>query len=201
MTPDQNPSVHILLVEGTDDKHVVRHLRERFAPTLLFDIHEAEGIGGLLEDIDPMFRVSGRETLGVIVDANARPGQRWKDLTDQFRPLDVHLPPAPVSSGAIIPGVPRVGVWVMPNNRERGALEDFVATMIPDDDPVWPLARDYICRVPADRLEVARSKAEIRAWLATREASVMGAAISWGGVLQESASTTAFISWLRELFD
>ena len=44
--------------------------------------------------------------------------------------------------------LPRVGVWLMPDNESAGELEDFVARMIPGDDPVWPLSESYIEGIP-----------------------------------------------------
>ena len=77
--------------------------------------------------------------------------------------------------------MPRVGIWLMPDNQSLGELEDFVAQMIPDNDPVWPLSQDYISRIPEEHREFAENKtstAEVYAWLATREdPRQMGAAI------------------------
>lgn len=60
----------------------------------------------------------------------------------------------------------------MPDNREPGELEDFTQRLIPDHDPVWPLARDYVAGIPESNRKFRPgkvSRAEVHAWLATRE--------------------------------
>ena len=97
-----------------------------------------------------------------------------------------------------------MGVWLMPDNATSGSLEDFVARMIPDEDAVWPLAQDYVARIPeADRefSERHARRAEVHAWLATREEPrLMGRAIGTIDLDLEAAICEAFIGWLRSLF-
>jgi len=97
-------------------------------------------------------------------------------------------------------GRPNIGIWLMPDNSTAGALEDFVAKMIPDGDPVWPLAKDYIGKVPETALFTNPSKAEIRAWLATRERPLMGASIRAGALDTDGPLCQAFAAWLTRLF-
>ena len=58
------------------------------------------------------------------------------------------LPDQPEPSGTIIEGRLRIGIWLMPDNRSTGELEDFVGSMIPSGDPVWPLSEAYIDGIP-----------------------------------------------------
>ncbi len=58
------------------------------------------------------------------------------------------MPKGPASAGTIVQGVPRIGIWLMPNNKTAGELEDFVAALIPGDDPVWPRSQAYIDEIP-----------------------------------------------------
>lgn len=52
----------------------------------------------------------------------------------------------------------------MPDNRSPGELEDFVQTMIPGDDPVWPRSKQYIDDIP-DTLRKFKPKKKSRAEL------------------------------------
>ena len=45
----------------------------------------------------------------------------------------------------------------MPDNQSPGELEDFVATLIPDDDPIWPLAKEYIHAIPTEHKKFSES--------------------------------------------
>ena len=206
---DSHPRV--LLVEGPDDKHVVIHLSERSGLTQNFVIVEKEGINSLLDSIEVEVDIPGRTILGIVLDANDNPNARWQALTDRLNRLrqEDHfelpeLPEQPNPSGTIIEGKLRIGVWLMPDNRSTGELEDFVGSMIPSGDPVWPLAEAYIEGIPPAERKFAPGKiqrAKVHAWLATREEPRrMGLAIKARDLVTEAANTAAFVDWLRTLF-
>ena len=100
--------------------------------------------------------------------------------------------------------MPRVGVWLMPDNQSPGELEDFVAQMIPDGDPVWPLSQDYIDGIPVSDRKFAHGKtlrAKIHAWLAAREdPRQMGLAIRARDLDIGGDLCTRFTAWLDMLF-
>ena len=206
---DSHPRV--LLVEGPDDKHVVIHLSERSGLTQNFVIVEKEGINSLLDSIEVEVDIPGRTVLGIVLDANDNPNARWQALTGRLNRLrqEDHfdlpeLPSRPEPSGTIIEGRLRVGVWLMPDNRSTGELEDFVGSMIPSGDPVWPLSEAYIEGIPPAERKFAPGKiqrAKVHAWLATREEPRrMGLAIKARDLVTDAANTAAFVNWLRTLF-
>ena len=71
----------VLLVEGQDDKHVVRHLCNRSQPMPAFDIRDKGGIDNLLASIGPEVKAPGRMAVGILPDANDDPEARWNALT------------------------------------------------------------------------------------------------------------------------
>ena len=198
----------ILLVEGQDDKHVIRHLRRQRGSAAEFDIAEKGGVDNLLNAIGLEIKVPDRKALGIVADANDDPVARWSAISDRLRLSGVAPPQHPSPDGAIMDaimdGPPRVGVWLMPDNRSPGELEDFVLKMISRDDPVWPLAREYIGDIPREARkfpENKRSRAEVYAWLATREApGLMGAAIGRGDLETDGTLCAAFLKWIERLF-
>ena len=194
----------VLLVEGLDDKHVVRHLSDCQEEMPNICIFDKDGIEGLLEDIGLELRVPGRRALGIVVDANEDVNARWSSVANRLREEDIEVPDYPGAEGTIINGSPRVGIWLMPDNSSSGELEDFVAEMVPDDDPIWPRARRYIDCIPeADRkfTEKKIQRARIHAWLAAREdPRRMGAAIGAHDLRVDGALSTTFAEWLRQLF-
>lgn len=195
----------LLLVEGPDDKHVVGHLHRRLAPDLAFRCTDTGGSDPLLKAISPAMRPEERVALGIVMDANDDLAARWQAIRDRLRGENVQLPPQPQHGGTIIEGDPRVGVWLMPDNSARGELEDFVAKLIPDDDPVWPLAEQYIDGIPDEHRRFTSKKelrAKIHAWLATRERPrKMGLAIGAEDLDAGQPTATQFTDWLRTLFD
>lgn len=197
----------MLLVEGRDDKHVVRHICERNKPMPDFDIKEKDGVAKVLSAISTEVKVSGREAVGIIIDANDDLAGRWQAVAYRVREVGVVLPASPCPNGTIvreIPTFPRLslGVWLMPDNVLSGELEHFIADMIPREDTVWPLAREYIGKIAEPPFKPKKQRrAEVHAWLAARkEPRQMGLAIGARDLEVETAVCKRFVAWLRSLF-
>ncbi len=199
----------LLLVEGPDDKHVVLHLCRRNDLNLTFDVSDRGGVDEVLVAIRAEIKASGRTTLGILVDANDDREARWRAVTDRLRNEGVQVPTTIPAEGVIIEQMPqerlpRVGVWLMPDNASAGELEDFVAAMIPEGDPVWPRSKGYVADIPeGDRkfTEGKTRRAEVHAWLAVREAPRrMGAAIGTQDLAVDVPVCRTFVDWLRRLF-
>lgn len=200
---------HVLIVEGKDDEHVVHHIADRIDAVVEFGILSKDGIDPLLAAIERDIKVSGRDTVGIVADANDDLNARWQAVTDRIRRagLGIDPPTHPDPAGTIIREAarrPRVGIWLMPDNRSSGELEDFVAKMIPSDDTVWPLAQKYIDGIPRSDREFAEGKiqrARVHAWLAAREdPRQMGTAIHAGDLNVDVPPCQAFVAWLLQLF-
>lgn len=202
----------LLLVEGQDDKHVVRHVMEACDLNIDIDVREADGAPNLLAAIPDELAAPERQVLGIAMDANGDPQARWEEIADELRKSSQFQdaggdPPAEAEpAGTILEGssrCPRIGVWLMPDNVNPGELEDFIRRMIPDDDPVRPKADAYIDDLPEPRKFAPHKidKAKVHAWLATRkEPGRMGAAIGAGDLDVGAESCQAFVKWLEELF-
>ena len=180
----------ILLVEGEDDEHVVEHLCRVCRIDRYFTIENEKGYSKLLQGLPVYLKSSGLLALGVLADANDDPEARWQQLVEASAEGGVRLPEEPDSSGTLVEGTPRVGVWLMPDNCSAGELEDFARQLIPPEDRVWPLAERYIAGIPeADRRfrPGKISKANLYAWLASRRhPQRMGAAIGAGDLDAEA---------------
>ena len=198
------PPKKILLVEGVDDKHVVRHVRGRHQNVPSFDIRDLDGFPQLKDAIGPQVKVSGREAIGILADANLDPNGRWQAISEQLKRVDVNPPRHMVPGGAIVEQEPRVGIWLMPDNAAQGELEDFIEKLIPTGDPIWPRAQRFIDEIPAIDRKFATNKilrAQVHAWLATlAEPRKMGAAIGIGELDATAPLAEEFIDWLRRLF-
>lgn len=196
----------VLLVEGPDDKHVVRHLCRRHQSIPDFDILDRGGLEPLLETVGAELNVLGRQAIGILVDANDDLAARWKSVTDRLLNEGVTAPRQPTPKGTVIDTIekPRVGIWLMPDNTSTGELEDFVMQMIPEGDPVWPRAKRYIEEIPqAYRRfpEVKTRRAELYAWLAAREnPRQMGSAIGSHDLKVDGHLCKNFLDWLKALF-
>ncbi len=193
----------LLLVEGSDDVQVVRQLVAGNIPDLRFEIWQRQGIENLLRAIPLQYLRQGTTSLGIVVDADDNLRFRWNDVAASLSLVRVELPSEPEPSGTIIEETPRVGVWVMPDNHTSGQIEDFIYKMIPDSDPIWPLADSFIEEIPPDHRKFRPTKvlrAKVGAWLATRERPrPIWIGIEQGDLELEDNSRT-FLDWLRRLF-
>ena len=194
----------VLLVEGQDDKHVVLQLCDRHQSPPAFSILDKGSIDQLLSSIGPEIKVSGRQAVAILADANDNVTTRWDAVRGQLSKAGIRSPTSPDSAGTIIDGTPRVGIWLMPDNRSSGELEDFVVKMIPVGDQVWPLSRRYIEGIPeAERKfsEKKKRRAQLYAWLAAREdPRLMGLAIRAHDLEVDGDLSQKFVAWLQKLF-
>ena len=209
---DPGPSDPLLLVEGPNDKHVIRHLTELCEPALDFGIKDYEGIDGVLPRISIHIDEATRPAVGIVVDADTVPYESWLRVCGQIRNAQreiAPLPAVPDPNGTIIPenpngGSPRIGIWIMPDNVSLGELEGFVAQMIPADDEVWPLSQRYVNQIPYAERKFSETKtlrAQIHAWLATREdPRQMGLAIRTHDLETSGSLCQRFLAWLTRLF-
>ena len=203
MLGDERPPAKLLLVEGQDDKHVVWHLQNTLAPELEFDCEESGSKDELLDAISVEMKQDERRSLGIMMDADDDLTARWNAIAYRLLDSNVEASDQPEPGGTIIPGDLRIGIWLMPDNSTPGELEDFVTKLVPEDDPVWPLAERYIDDIPSEhrKFKGKESRAKLHAWLATRrEPRKMGLAISAKDLDAEVPVAGEFVAWLRALF-
>ena len=145
-------------------------------------------------------KVDRREALGIMLDANDALSDRWRRTLNHLQGFtDVPLPEQPGKSGTIIYSEPKVGIWLMPDNRSSGELENFIRTLIPDNDPIWPRAVNYIDGIP--NFKHKELKAQVHAWLATcKRPGLLAPAILNRELNVESPLARERYDWLSKLF-
>ena len=203
---EKDSAIYALLVEGNDDMHVVMHTCIR-ASIPEFKIDPKGDVGELLSSIPYEIEMGERAVLGIMLDANDHPAGRWQAVGDRLRKAGIELPSFPQPEGVAIDpskGLPRVGVWMMPDNESPGELEDFLKEMLPPNDAVWPLAQAYIEGIPMQHRkfqEGKRLRAQIHAWLAAGEdPRPPGQAIGAHDLEVGGPLCVRFTAWLRDLF-
>lgn len=201
----------VLLVEGENDKHVVSHICERNGRVSEFEIKNMAGIDNVLKAIPLEVKSGKRKVIGILVDADNDAECCWYAVAQALEKADlqgkVELPERLDPEGTIIyenyrAGVPRIGIWIMPNNKASGELENFIAAMMPPNDPIWPLSKGYIESIPINCRKFDNAlKAQVYAWLATRKKpSLMGLAIKEEELDIEGEICGKFIAWISKLF-
>lgn len=139
---------HQLYVEDQDDKHTIRHLLIRHG----FDHQEVQSFvedkgdkPGVLSAIPIAVSAGTGKSLGFVIDANDSPQDTWRAVTARLRKVGVQAPKNIPEGGFVGESKDyraRVGVWLMPDNRKTGALEDFLRDLINESDLLLPLAED-----------------------------------------------------------
>ena len=200
------PHPRLLIVEGADDDHVIRHASERSGVAISFAIDACGGLSNLLSRMRTELRARDRESLGFVLDANNHPEQRWESISSRLSRAGIEAPWQPDPNGTIIPGDelnPTVGIWMMPDNKSPGELEDFVARMIPRNDYIWPLSKAYIEGISIEHrlFGTKEVRAKVLSWIATREdPGFMGQAIARGDLNTDTPLCQTFTAWLNRLF-
>jgi len=199
----------LLVVEGPDDKHVTWAILEhhKFSPP--FKIQEEGGYEKLHQRLSLRLKPgSDLERFGVVVDADTNILTRWQSIRDVLiRAGYPGLPDSPDPDGLVIDHeiLPRLGVWIMPDNTLPGMLEDYLAYLIAHDDSLIALANETLDRIPvAERrfAEAHRTKALIHTWLAWQDVpgTPMGQAITRRYFAMDDEHVDRFLTWLTRLF-
>ncbi len=211
--PRKENSPYRLFVEGKDDLHTIVHLLKKHD----YDWDNSQDTQPLIVDcggIDPLLKdlpvaVKGHYSrVGVVLDADNSSASRWDQLKKSLSKIDIVVPDSPNKGGTIFTGVREtqsIGAWLMPDNSADGELEDFIKTLVPKDDVLWPEAQSAVIKVRGidDRANGQKlSKAQIHTWLAwQKEPDIQfGVAISQKVLTSDGPLAESFVKWFKSCF-
>ena len=212
-------SQQILLVEGADDSNALYHLLKRYDVPIAergrafpdrLSIEQGDGFEHIIKTLEIRLRaIAGDDPparLGLVLDADHYPDQRWQSVTSRLREIGYQsLPPTPHPDGTIVVEArrPIVGIWLMPNNHRPGALEEFAHLLIEPNDPLWPRAQAVVQAIPVDerRFGIHAMKATLHTWLAWQEepGKPIGQAITKRYLNPDTDTALSFVAWVRRL--
>lgn len=213
MPGPRNKHPDTLLVEGTNDREFIYALTNRAGIARgTYKVHDwEEGSGGfetLVDSLPGFFVGSEVARLGIVVDADDNPTAHWQAVISRLRNEGYNLPPEPVVGGLVHQESGKriiVGIWLMPDNRQRGMLEDLAFQIMPSGDSLWPYAVDAVERI--SRFEqrfrpTYMMKAQLHTWLAWQDepGTQLGLAIKRGYLKDDAPLAAEFVHWLRRLF-
>lgn len=208
----------VLLVEGDEDKRVIPHLieangirwGERDEPKVV-EIYAYDGVENLLRpgEIETWLKGSGLKALGILVDADESAPGRWRRIRERcagaFHELPEHVP----ASGLVATnerGI-RLGVWLMPDNTNRGMLETFLSLLRPDtNEPLWEHARAAHAQarvLGAPCTQAHEHKAQIHTWLAWQDppGRQLHQAVIERMLDPKAPHAALFLNWFKKLYD
>jgi len=202
----------VLLVEGVDDQHVLKHLCGTRGVPPLDDVKPHGGVEELLESFPVRLKASEEgDIVGVVIDADTNLASRWQSLRNRLIAVGYDaVPDTPAPDGTILDPpedrlLPRVGIWVMPDNQGQGILEDFLRFLVPQGSLLFEHVRSSVAAIPqAERRfsQLAEPKAIIHTWLAWQEepGKPLGTAITARYLDPTVAQVDTLVSWLNRLF-
>ena len=218
MSQNEQP---ILRVEGTDDHHTIKQLLLRHGIDIDhsgIDVKgskwEGEDTGGkkkLLDGMRTEVSISNDKAIGFVldVDADSTPEDCWRSVRTRLEGTGLTLPDE-IPEGGFVGDTAifqaRVGVWLMPDNRRSGAIEEFLQDLIVKGDALLQLADTST--VSAKKLGAAFSdakqrKALLHTWLAWQKNPGVpyGLAIKARYFQHDSPSALAFVDWFKRVFE
>ena len=206
-----------LLVEGKTEQRLIPELVEAVGipwgerrSEAIVDIEECNGIESMLDPgvIELYLDASRLRRLGIIADGDppGSPQDTYNRVRARCMSRFPTLPQTLPAGGAIAQAAgKRIGIWVMPDNRNHGMLETFLTEIVPD-----PTLLEYADEVTA---EAARrgapfkaahvDKARIHTWLAWQSPPGLQLhdAVKQRMFDADAALGGTFVAWLEELFE
>ena len=207
-----------LRVEGKDDKNAIAHLLLRHGiKRSVVDIKESDGgdedAGGkdhLLAGMRLAVTTSTGKSVGFVLDADGAPENRWNAVRTRLSTVDSLALPDVIPENGFVGDVVafqvRVGVWLMPDNRRSGALEEFLGDLVDDEKPLVQLAQRSTSEAKdlgAAFPNAKQHKAELHTWLAWQQYPGLpyGTAIKARYFRHNSPAALAFVEWFRRVFE
>ncbi len=202
-------SMWTLYVEGKDDQNAIAHLLERHGfPWLIAHFEACENKTKVLNAINISVRAGTGKSLGFVIDANGNLESTWQSVVSRLSRVGVQVPRAIPKGGFVGESKQfgaRVGVWIMPDNRRSGALEDFLKDLIRQGDQLIAHAEDATGKAKifgARYGDNATKKAVLHAWLAWQKTPGLpyGSAIRAQYLQVDSVAAQQFAAWFGRLF-
>ena len=203
----------ILILEGPDDFHFFNALLDHSnCSSLKNRVHRTSphGVVNAINGFKLQLKIDKITSLGLVIDADENIAQRWAQVKRILHEANYSdIPDAPDPTGIVLNDVqaivPKVGVWIMPNNKLPGSLEDYVRMLVPKKNQLLARAGRSVNSIKLEKrlfLKQHLTKAVIHTWLAWQElpGEPMGRAITKGYLDLDTLEARSLISWLHRLY-
>jgi len=165
------------------------------------------------------------KNLAVVADADHKDinggfSERWSQLTDPIKDAgyNVFSPPTQAYEGSLFEhpkGLPPVGLWIMPNHKDDGMLENLVKQIVCEgqQNDILDKAEKCLDELPVKLFEPQgrqhhRAKATVYTWLAWQEkpgqsltSTINPQKPEKNLINLQSPEMQGFINWLKKVFE
>ena len=211
-----------LLIEGKDDLYTIAELvKKRKLPIIkgtetpkyrIRDFFEvAEGKASLIDMIPVIINVPDLTNFGIIIDADEdKPQDILRSIGKKLKEAGYKDFPEKISANGLIfeqKNMPKIGVWIMPDNINEGYLEYFLADMTNKKDEIFELASETTQKLIDEGRnnfsKLHKPKADIHTYLAWQKKPGLpfGTAISNNTFNVNSPLANLFVDWFQEIFE
>ena len=198
----------IVLMEGKNDCCVALALCAHHDLPETIRFFDCGSDTKLLRKTSALIANEAQEVLGIVLDADDNPQSRWDSIRSRLEKAGYeNIPSVPNTEGTIIEkkeGLPRIGVWIMPDNQISGMLEDFCIKLAPEEAMQFSgecvktaEEKGFSSFIPSHR-----SKAEIHTYLAWQNepGRPLGQAITAKCLDPNHPIANQFVDFLKRLF-
>ncbi len=166
----------------------------------------------LISHLSALLLESELQTIAIVLDADKSAISTWQSVCAVLQKSGyTDLPKTPGAEGTVIesadPDLPKVGIWIMPDNSSTGEIEDFFLQLIDSQDFRLDHARNsvgYLIDQRPDLLDNSnRSKAEAHTWLAWQQepGRSMGVALKSNWANAKHPLAISLSQWFSRTFD
>lgn len=201
----------LLLVEGRSEEYAIKEFCKQWGVDINFHISSEGSITKLKTSFKMHLKSSNvLRKLWVIIDADTSYDCAWQSIRDILERSGKYNPPTQLgATGLILSPIDEndliVGVWIMPNNQDVGMLEDFMMSIIPEDNDLLHEAETVIANIEQKNIQkykhVHRAKAKLHTWLAWHDepGDSINVAIRKNLFSRDKELVNAFRTWIMEL--
>lgn len=219
---------NILIVEGEGDRSCLEQLCSKLdiSPKILLPVtpkdlldnayNSKQGVYAVLKDALEDLRDSHLKRLAIIVDADqAKDGQSFQTTFDtieqRLQVFDYRFDSqASIEACGLIfshpdAGFHPIGVWIMPNNQEDGAIESWISACINNTElPLFNHATTVVNELSTSFNRTfegnKQAKAEVATWLAWQKSPSIGLYAAVDLLDSQSSEYKNLVTWLNYVF-
>lgn len=202
----------VIFTEGQDDCYTIIAICEKFGVIKSFGFYDSGGKDECMKAFSVRLEASNApEKIAIILDADENLLGKWDSIRTILKPYKVEVPKSPDEKGSIFSfdqgdgKVIKLGVWIMPNNRINGMLEDLCIQFANKD--TIKLAEDYVGECKKKGLwnctDSHLSKSILHAYLAVQDepGKPIGLSIKNNNLKIQGEDVLNLMNWINNVFN